>query len=484
MAGNVRRSGVAVTALALVSGTSLAAFATATPAGAAKTHAPAYYQGVTSANVLGVALHLPSALPALPSIPKDLAINLIGVNGNAVHNTLGTGTPTSSTAISSLANGSLVDALPAELGLKKVVKATLTTGPKSDQALPTIDASPVLKLNVGQLAASALTTSNTSHSVLTDGTVAQLGQLLNVKAVGGSAGTLLSTLEGNVNQVSSTVSDQVSSALKTIGDALNQQGLSQTATQTLQTLQATLQQIQDKINSILGNVGNAAVLTVHTLDASQSIAPAANGAQSLASVNLADLNVLSGLLTVKGFVSQATAVANGKPGGAHATFSGHAPIVAVGTPAVTATLDENGLHISDVTGTLPKAVTDQVNAALKTLQDALNTLLGTLGVHLNFVPGHVDKVDSNGRYAAATGPEYDIVVDSPVPGDGALAEIGLGHGTTASVSAQQATKVVKLPNPQQGALPHTGANLPIIGGAGLALLVGAAVLRRRMGSSS
>jgi len=132
-----------------------------------------------------------------------------------------------------------------------------------------------------------------------------------------------------------------------------------------------------------------------------------------------------------------------------------------------------------VTG-LPQDVTDQVNSALAQVQAALNTLHGTLGVHLNYVPGHVYKVDSAGRYAAATGPEYDIVVDSPVPGDGALAEIGLGHGTTASVSAQQAPKHIELRNPQQGALPHTGANLPLIGGIAMALLAGAAVLRRRI----
>src|SRR3954471_20617364 len=118
MAGKFRRRGAAVTALALASGSTLA-LATAAPAGAAKTHAPAYYQGVTSANVLGVALHLPSALPALPGLPKDLAINLIGVHGNAVHNTLGTGTRTASPAVSTLANGSLVDSLPDALGLNK-----------------------------------------------------------------------------------------------------------------------------------------------------------------------------------------------------------------------------------------------------------------------------------------------------------------------------------------------------------------------------
>ena len=482
MPGKIRRRGVAVTALALASGTSLAAFATATPAGAAKPHAPAYYQGVTSANVLGVALHLPSALPALPSIPKDLAINLMGVSGNAVHNTLSQGPATSSTAVSSIANGSLIDALPTDLGLKKVITATLTNPAQKFTDIP-IDASPILKLNVGDLTATAHQTMNTSHSVLTDGTVAQLGQLLNLKAVGNASTTLLSSLQNQVNNVSQTVADQVSSVLTTVTNAINQPGLNATAQQTLKTLQATLKQIQSKINGILANVGNTAVLTVKTLDASQSIAPAAGAAQSIASVNLADLNVLNGLLTVKGFVSQATAVANGKPGGAHATFSGHAPIVALGTPLLTATLDEAGLHLSNVTG-LPQNVTDQVNSALATLQNALNTLLGTLGVHLNFVPGHVDKVDSNGRYAAATGPEYDIVVDSPIKGDAPLLEAGLGHGTTASVAARQATKIVNLPNPQSGALPHTGANLPLIGGIGLALLVGAAVLRRRMASAA
>src|SRR4051794_6607626 len=478
MAGTMRRRGVAVTALALASGTSLAAFATAAPAGASTNHAPAYYQGVTSANVLGVALHLPSALPALPTLPKDLAINLIGVSGNAVHNTLGTGAPTRSSAISSLANGSLVDALPSSLGLKKTVKATLGMKAQSSVAHH-VSAPGLVDLTVGALNASASHHMNKSGSVLSNGTVAQLGQLLKVSKAADSATTLLSTLEGQVDNVSGTVTDQVNSVLQTVGDALNQPGLSQTATQTLSTLQSALKQVQSTIDGTLATVGNPAVLSVKTPAAPQSTPPAGDAAQSVAGVNLADLNVLNGLLTVKGFVSQATAVANGKAGGAHASFSGHAPIVAIGTPALTATLDEAGLNLSDVAG-LPADVTDQVNSALTQLQKALNTLLGTLGVHLNYVPGKVNSVQSDGRYAAATGPEYDIVVDSPVPGDGALAEIGLGHGTTASVSAQQAPKHVELRNPQQGALPHTGANLPLIGGIAIALLVGAAVLRRRI----
>ena len=220
MAGTIRRRGVAVTALALASGTSLMALATAAPAGAAKTHAPAYYQGVTSANVLGVALHLPSALPALPSIPKDLAINLMGVTGDAVHNSLGTGAKTSSTAVSSLASGSLVDALPSALGLKKTVKATLGMQPQSSVAR-TIDADPLVHLDVGALTAKATQSMNTSTSVLTDGTVAELGQLLNVSKAAGSATTLLATLENQVDSVSTTVTSSPSWSAATLTPSIS-----------------------------------------------------------------------------------------------------------------------------------------------------------------------------------------------------------------------------------------------------------------------
>ena len=471
MAASMGRRGVAVTAFALASGTSLAAFGMAAPAGASSTHAPAYYQGVTSANVLSVALHLPSALPTLPGIPKDLAVNLVGVTGNATHNTLGTGAPTSSTAVSSVASGSLVKALPSQLGLGKVLTAHL--GQKlTDQGIH-VPASPLVDLSVAPLASTALANTNSSHSLLTNGEIGQLGGLLKLKGV-----DLLGSLQQNVNNVDNTVSNQLDSALATVKQVLDQTPAGSATAQTLDQVQAALKDLQAKVNSIVNDVmasaQNTAIVKVQTLDATQSIAPAAGAAQSVAGVNLTDLNVLNGLLTVKGFVSQATAVANGKVGGAHASFSGHAPIVQIGTPVLTATLDETGINLSGA------GLPSQINDALAQVQAALNTLLGALGVHLNFVPGHVDKVDSNGRYAAATGPEYDIVVDSPVPGDGALAEIGLGHGTTASVSAQQAPKHVELRNPQQGALPHTGANLPLIGGIALALLAGAAILRRRV----
>lgn len=472
MATSLRRRSTAVLALAMASGITLAV---SVPAGAATTHAPAYYQGVTSANVLSVALNLPTLPASLPVLPAAPAVNLIGVTGNAVHNTLASGAKTTSEAKALLASGSLAEAL----GLNKAQTATLAHPSASDPGQSFTDPTGLglADLQIGNLNANVGQLTNAAAANLLSGDVAKLGQLLNLKAATGSATTLLSSLQSQVNQVSNTVTGQVNNALNQIGQALQQPGLTQQATQQLDQIQAAVQTVQDKINAIVNNVGNTAVVTFKTLRATQSIAPSSDAAEATADSNLVDLNVLNGLVTVDGFESTATAIANGVKGGASATFSGHKPIVAVGTPVLTATLDESGVNIQDATGQLPSQVQDAVNTALSTVNGALNTLLSTLGVHLNFVPGH-STASPDGKFASATGPEYDIVVDNPTS-SAPLALIGLGHGTTASVSAAQ-QHTVNLPNPQAGKLPHTGANLPLIAGGGLAFLLGAAYLRRRV----
>jgi len=477
MATTARRRGTALLALAMASGVTLAV---SVPAGAASAAPPAYYQGVTSANVLGVALHLPAALPALPNIPKDLAVNLIGVNGNAVHNTLAGTDANASTAVSNLASGSLIDALPVNLGLKKTLTATLSANPadgiKSSTA-QSINASPLIDVTVGGQLAKALKLSNTSSSTLTDGKILDLGSLLQIPAAGT---TLLNTVQDTLNQAD--VAGQIDSAIQGVESALNgvlQNDPTGQVAAVANQVEATVNTLKDNLNTFLADLqnklANTAVVKVNLLSATQSIAPSAGSAVSNAAVHLADLDILDGVLSVKGFESGATAIANGKPGGASASFVGHKPIVSVGVSNIlTGTLDETGLTLQGV-----PALGDQVNQALQTLSSTLNGLLNTLGVHLTFVPGHVDKVDPAGKFAQATGPEYDIVVTNPVDKT-ALVEVGLGHGTTASVSAAQATVHHNIANPQLGKLPHTGANLPLIAGGGLAFLLGAGYLRRRV----
>jgi len=480
MATSLRRRGTGVLALAMAGGLSLAA---STPAGAATTNAPAYYQGVTSANVLSVALNLPIALP---NVPQHLALNLIGVTGNATHNTLSTvAQKTSSVSTATLASGSLIDSLPAQLGLAKTIKATLDgaqTASFDALSIPASQTQGLLSLNVGPLRAAVSSLSNNASAELVDADVLNLGALLGQKTNGATT-SLVKAVQDNVSAIQSQVQNQLNSVVSQVNAAVKSVSGENQATQTLDQVQAAVQTVQSKVNTVLNqvlNTGNTSVLKVQTLTAGQNIAAAGSAAKANADTVLANLDLLSGLVTVKGFESHAMAIANGKAGGASATFSGHKPIVAVGTPVLSAALDENGLSISDVAG-LPSNVADTVNGALAQLQGILNTVLGTLGVSLNYVPGHVDKVDTaGGKYAAATGPEYDVTVANPTDPSNAIAVVGLGHGTTASVSAAQATRHVQLKNPQEGKLPHTGANLPLIAGGGLAFLLGAAYLRRRV----
>jgi hypothetical protein len=488
----------------MVSGVSLATLVTATPAGAAKVKAPAYYSGATSANVLGIALNLPSALPELPGLPKNMAINLIGVNGTAVHNVLGTGAKTASKSVATLATvppGSLLETVAKPLGLTKQIVATLGQPAQQLTDIP-IDASPLLKLDVGKLAAAALPTSNTGESILTSGEIAQLGQLLNLKGVGANATTLLNTIQQQLtgsNGVGSTVTGLVNNALNTVGNALNQPGLTAQAEQVLNSLQSTLQGLLSKITSIVNNVGDTAVVKVGVLDAAQSIAPSVLNGQKAATANAvvslgnaadqgAVLNVLDGLVTVKAYTSHATVTSNGRSVVPDYTKAAP-PIVQVGVSnLLTATLGANGLQLSG--SGLPQSIQDTVNSVLSSVQDALNTLLNVLGVHIQAVPGSYSFNRSTG-VGTAFGAGYLIKLDDPLDSSAPLLEVGLGGlhadstgavhpGPMASISAAQAPHLVKIKNPQAGALPHTGANLPLIGGTGLALLIGAAVLRRRM----
>ena len=477
MAVSLRRRGTGVLALAMAGGLSLAA---AAPAGAAANTAPAYYQGVTSSNVLSVALNLPIALPG---VPQHLAVNLIGVTGKAVHNTLSTvNATTSSESTATLASGNLTD----QLGLSKTIKASLSgvqSAASDGLSIPASTTQGLLSLNVGPLRAKVGQLANTSSAELLNADVLNLGALLGAKTNGATT-TLVKTVQDNVSAIQTQVQNTLNNVVSQVNSAVNSVAPNSAASQTLDQVQTAVQTVQDKVNTVLNqvlNTGNTSVLKVQTLTSAQNIAPAGSAAKATADTVLANLDLLSGLVTVKGFESHATAIANGKSGGAAASFSGHKPIVAVGTPVLTAALDENGLSLSNVAG-LPSSVSDTVNGALAQLQSVLNTVLGTLGVSLNYVPGHIDpKTDTaGGKYAGATGPEYDITVANPTDHTQAIAVVGLGHGTTASVSAAQATRVLHPSNPQLGKLPHTGANLPIIAGGGLAFLLGAAYLRRRV----
>ena len=218
------------------------------------------------------------------------------------------------------------------------------------------------------------------------------------------------------------------------------------------------------------------------MDAAQTISRVGDAVQSEAHAELLGLDVLGGLVTVDGFVSDAVAKANGKAGGASGTYN---PVIAkasVGKGLLGVQLDASGLGL---TGSgLPADVQGQVNTVLGQVQSALNTVLNTIGVHITPVAG-TSTATPDGKSATATGGSMLISLTPPqLPGvaDGTtpLAQINLGAPTAAVNAAQQAprTPVEKRPP----TLAYTGANLPLAGAAGLGLLVLAGLLRRRFTS--
>ncbi|HVB26588.1 MAG TPA: hypothetical protein VNE21_01605, partial [Mycobacteriales bacterium] len=482
MARPVRRG---FAALALATGGTLMAAAVAAPALATAASVPAVYNASTTASMFGLSLNLPAPVGPLP---KKLTLDLISVAGQGVRNTLSTGTPTMSQASASLASGSLIDSLDAvagNIGLKKTVTATLAN-PRASDAFANLNAG-VLSAQVGPLLAnvSRATDGNSSSAAVTNLKVLNVADLLPASA---TLTSVLNQLQSVINQaqLSQTVSAVENGGALPTGTQVPQGGLNgiiqnvtgstpvgSVANQTAQQVEAALNSVLATVKNIVSsvtNLGNTSLLTVHTLSSVQNLGPDANNTPTAyADSNLIGLNLLNGLVTVDGFDSWAKATTLGTPGSAVATFAGHTPILHVGTPILSATIDQNGVSLQNVAG-LPSSVTDTVNQVLSTLSTVLNGLLKTLGVTPSFTPGHA-TYNANRSAATAYGPTYDIAVANAVTGP--LADIRLGDNVTASIAAglAPAAPLVITPdtNPKT-TLPHTGANLGLTAGIGLALL--------------
>lgn len=477
MARNYARRGMAISALAIAGSTSL--LLAATPAGATSPHHAAYYAGQTNGDVLGLTVKLPVALPALPN---PLQIGLVHVDGKVVHDPqhLASKLGAAAESTASLASGSLVDALQNTLHvtLNRVAHVQLGAGAThSATSLLDIPAKPVADLSVGSMVADL--------NKVTDATTSGAN---GVSATLGTANDLLG--KATVSTVSNTLQPVVGQVQQTVNQVLGQLSKVTGSNVAVQTVTDTVNAILGKVQTLVANLGTTPLVTVDVHDTSQSIAPSANGAQAVSKLGLVSVNLLGGLLTVDGFSSGATAFANGIRGGAHVTSFANKPIVKVNAAdALCAQLSVNGLSLCNAQG-LPASVQKQVNQLLGQLSGELTQVESTLlkgALTVGLVPG-ASHVSSDGRTASVTAPSYIVRV-------GNLLGVTLGSGVSAAVSAAQAPAhhtLVKVPaaapKPQTPAgptqLPHTGANLGVIGAVALLLLGAAAVIRRRFLSAA
>jgi hypothetical protein len=476
-----RRRGVVFAAVALASTTTLAAVITASPAVATTKHTaaktPAYYAGKAQGNVLGLNIDLPIALPALPN---PLGLDLIHLQGQAVHDPLHLAGLTSaiSTSTASLISGSLVDTLENTLhvALNRTAHVALGGQTHQESSLLSIPAKPLADLSVGDLVAnlSKLTDATSSGArgvvvnigtgddLLGAATVAQVQQLLNSINVTG-------TLQKTVDQILTTLQNLtgttpvVSTAVSTISDTVNT--------------------VLNKVNALVKNLGTTPLVKIAVHNTDQNVAPSGNGVKAVSTLGLVEVDVLGGLLSIDGFHSQAMAFANGTPGGARTSTSASKPLIKINAAdALCAQLGANGISLCNVNNLgLPDSVTTQLNTLLAQLSSELNLITSKILGNVPLISETAGSAHAaaDGKTASAVAPSYNISV-------GHLLTVTLGDGVSATAAALQKApnKIVVLNNPENTphSLPFTGVNLGELGIAGLVLLGVAAIVRRRLTS--
>lgn len=473
-----RRRSVALGALALASTTTMATLAVAAPASASTHKSPAYYAGQTQGNVLGLNIDLPVKLPLLPN---PLGLNLIHIEGKAIHDPLHLSSATSaiSTSTASLISGSLIDTLSKSLhvNLDRTAHVSLgQTGSHDESSLLNIPAKPLANLSVGDLVAdlSKVTDATSSgaqgvnlnlgtgNDLLGAKTVAQIQSLLNsINATG--------TVQNTVNQILNTLKSLTGST-PVVGDAVT-------------TIQNTVNTILAKVNNLVNNLGTTPLVNVSVHDTNQSVKPNADGVLSTSTLGLVDVNVLGGLLSIDGFHSSASAFANGKAGGAKTAISATKPLIKINAAdALCAQLSVNGISLCNTDNLgLAASITTQLNSLLGTLSKELNAITSSIlgNVPLISETAGSQHAAANGKSATAVAPAYNISV-------GHLLTVTLGSGVTASAAALQnapAKQITILNHPEKTPskdLPFTGINAGELGIIGLTLLGIAVVIRRRL----
>jgi hypothetical protein len=358
--------------------------------------------------------------------------------------------------------------------LDRVAQVSLTGKSHQETSLLDIPAKPLADLSIGDLVANLVKTTNATssgaHSIeanigsgndlLGASTVSQIQSLLN-------STKLTSTLQTTVDQVLSTLQG-ITKTTPVVGDAVD-------------TVTNTVNAVLAKVTNLVNNLGTTPLVSIAVHSTDQSVTPTGSGVKSQSTMGLVDVNVLGGLLSIDGFHNSATAFANGKAGGAHATVSGAEPLIKVNAAdALCAQVGADGISLCNVDGLgLPTAITTQVNGLLKTLSNEINQITSKIlsGVPLISETKGTTHVSEDGKSATATAPSYNISV-------GHLLTVTLGNGVSASAAALQnkPSKVVVFNNPENTpkSLPFTGSNDDLMGALAMALLGIAVVVRRRL----
>jgi LPXTG-motif cell wall-anchored protein len=492
-------------ALALAGGTVIAVAGTAGATAPARAHAAggATTTGAAQSTVIAISLKTPldQVLDSLLHLGSPITLNLVSASGNSINTD-----KTDANGRSDLASGTVADLPLLASVLKRSVVASMKTPVPAPQNLLSLPANPLgLQLTAAPQSAAVSPTTLTSvaRTQLATSALGSLNSLglgavldpafagLNSAAQGVlDALTPLSNALGSIPDVTIPSIPNVLQPL--LGGPANLMNSTAIGGSTISGLVAALPQT---LTDLENAIENGAVISLDGVDAQESIAPTASSTRSTAFGRLADLKLFGGLITVSGFGSTVSATATGtdpkKAGGSHAEADAQ---------LVKASLDDGG---SSLLGKTLVAVVDSKGLALQVLgstgvsqsvQDlaaALNSAVGTLTTQLNNLLGMLgvtiqqSAVQHSETAMHAEAHASGVLVEVAPPSSGLDLKVRVG---ATDAESNYAAPAVTLPAPKAPApgakapekkLAYTGADLPLLGLAGLVLSGAAIVLRRR-----
>lgn len=473
-----------LTALALATGTLVAAGAGT--AGAATTPLkgnPLQY-GQAVGSVLRIEINLPAALPAIPGVvalPQHIVQDISLTDGTV-------STLTSNVSGNALAAlGSKESNIPVVSGLLAGFSSTADL--KGDMApkpggLVHIDQNG-LKLDVLPAVSKVTNPTKTvngvvssSHSAVAnlDLTVPGLADALKPVIDALTAGlTGANGLVGTVSSTAAPVAATVTDTVGTLSGTLKTAGLPVDVASTLTTVSNTLTNTLTSLQALPNTLASTGTLVhVAKLNSDRTITRNGDAITAVSTNQLSDVDLLGGLVTVQALTSSATATAAGVAGKASAPKPA-AQVLRVKIKGVAdLVLDNTGIHLADSLGTLiPADLTNTVNGALSQLQGAI----ALLGIKVQDGVG-TSKVAADGRSAEAHASGAAIEIN-PLKAAAPLLRLSMVN-SNALVAATPVTLASHVAQPTTvKALPRTGANLPITGAIATGLVGLAMVARRR-----
>jgi hypothetical protein len=303
-----------------------------------------------------------------------------------------------------------------------------------------------------------------------------------VDPVSTSLGTVLGTVDSTADTATNTISGVVNTAIGTLNSATNDAAapVSQPVKDAVASVTTALDQLLATIQSaITGITAGTGLVDLGIMKSEQTISRSGAAVTSTVKNSLAGMSLLGGLVSVDALASEASATAGGKPGTAKVLHTPGVLTVHV-ADALTLTIGKTIQLTGTLGDALPPELQDTVNSTLATV---LGLLRDTLG--LDFQPGSsVERISKDGTSAATTVSAAKLVLNPPVIAS--LLPKGEKLVTVEFVPAQAAVgsrliaQAATAPRPvADKSLPRTGANLPLTATIATGLMGLAFVARRR-----